>query len=55
MRERHSNARSESEPVDVVITNSPGDFLDVAETLPLLYMSGSPIWSWLRNFPSAGS
>lgn len=34
--------RSETEQVDLVITNSPGDFLAFADTLPLLYLSGAP-------------
>jgi len=34
--------RSTPEMVDLVITNSPRDFLAFARTLPLLYMSGAP-------------
>jgi DNA-binding response OmpR family regulator len=34
--------QSGTDQVDLVITNSPGDFLAFADTMPLLYLSGAP-------------
>jgi hypothetical protein len=34
--------RSGTEQVDLIITNSPGNFLTFADTIPLLYMAGAP-------------
>jgi hypothetical protein len=34
--------RSGTDQVELVITNSPGDFLAFADRIPLLYISGAP-------------
>jgi DNA-binding response OmpR family regulator len=34
--------RSAVDPVDLVITNSPRDFLTFADSLPILYMAAAP-------------
>jgi len=41
---------SDPEQVDLVITNSPADFLDFADTTPLLYIAGAPDFELASRF-----
>jgi DNA-binding NtrC family response regulator len=42
--------RSEAEQVDLVITNSPVDFLPFADTVALLYIAGAPDFELASRF-----
>jgi hypothetical protein len=42
--------RSGTEPVDLVITNSPVDFLPFADRIPLLYIAGAPDFDLAARF-----
>lgn len=42
--------RSGAEQVDLIITNSPADFLAFADTTPLLYLAGAPDFELASRF-----